>query len=67
MRAWSFWYGIAFILGVAWAQVADNPLGQAIGSTIDSVSSDIVPKMLAFLGLLVSVALGWAIVKVIRG
>jgi F0F1-type ATP synthase membrane subunit c/vacuolar-type H+-ATPase subunit K len=60
---------VGLVLGLALAQSGGGlgGLGSTIGDAIDAVSSDIVPKMLTFLGLLVSVALGWAIVKVIRG
>jgi len=60
---------VGLVLGLALAQSGGGlgGLGNTIGDAIDAVSSDIVPKMLTFLGLLVSVALGWAIVKVIRG
>lgn len=60
---------VGLVLGLALAQSGGGlgNLGNTIGDAIDAVSSDIVPKMLTFLGLLVSVALGWAIVKVIRG
>lgn len=54
------------LLGFAHAQGVGG-LGGAIGEAVDAVNSDIVPKMLQFMGLLVSVALGWAIVRVIRG
>jgi F0F1-type ATP synthase membrane subunit c/vacuolar-type H+-ATPase subunit K len=60
---------VGLVLGLALAESGGGlgGLGNTIGDAIDAVSSDIVPKMLTFLGLLVSVSLGWAIVKVIRG
>lgn len=60
------WVPYAVAAGMALAQTT-SPLSDAIGSAVDAASSDIIPKMLTFMGLLVSVALGWAIVRVIRG
>jgi hypothetical protein len=66
MRHVERWLPYVVFVGIALAQTV-SPLGSAIGDAVDSVSSDIIPKMLIFMGLLVSVSLGWAIVRVIRG
>lgn len=66
MRHVERWLPNVVAVGVALAQ-ASSPLGSAIGEAVDAAASDIIPKMLSFMGLLVSVALGWAIVRVIRG
>lgn len=60
------WLPYVVAVGVALAQTT-SPLSEAIGGAVDAASADIIPKMLTFMGLLVSVALGWAIVRVIRG
>lgn len=62
------WVPYVVAAGVALAQTTSpSPLSEAIGGAVDAASADIIPKMLTFMGLLVSVALGWAIVRVIRG
>lgn len=55
-----------FGFGDALAQGGSNP-GEAIGNAIDSATTGLLPKFVAFLGVLASVAIGWAIVKVIKG
>lgn len=60
------WLPYVVAVGMALAQTT-SPLSDAIGGAVDAASADIIPKMLTFMGLLVSVALGWAIVRVIRG
>lgn len=59
---------LVVVLGLALAQSGGtSSIGQAIGDAVNDASTNVVPAMLTFMGVLVSIALGWAVVRVIRG
>lgn len=57
---------LSMLLAFTLAQ-SGGGISSAITDAITESSTGLLPAMVGFLGILASVALGWAVVKVIRG